>query len=47
MTQALRTMRVDFDPSVRLKTMDAISNQLLEKRKNRTVKPPKSTHPIA
>lgn len=47
MTQALRTMRVDIDPSVRLKTLDTISNQLLEKRKNRTTPTPKSTHPIA
>lgn len=36
MTQALRTMRVDIDSSVRLKTLDSINNQLLEKRKNRS-----------
>ncbi|UXI22207.1 hypothetical protein NH340_JMT08150 [Sarcoptes scabiei] len=36
MNQALRTMRVDFDPSIRLKTLDSISNRLLEKRKNRS-----------
>lgn len=33
MTQALRTMRVDYDSSVHLKNLDTSNNRLLEKRK--------------
>lgn len=36
MTQALETMRIDFDPSIQLKGLDATKNRLLEKRKNRS-----------
>ncbi|KAI2802636.1 hypothetical protein RDWZM_010008 [Blomia tropicalis] len=35
MTQALRTMRVDYDSGIHLKTLDSTKNQLLEKRKQR------------
>lgn len=38
MTQALQTMRVDLESNIRLKTLDNINNQLLEKRKNRNTK---------
>jgi hypothetical protein len=33
MTQALRTMRVDYDSDVHLKNLDTSNNRLLEKRK--------------
>ena len=33
MTQALRTMRVDFDDQLTLKNLETTNNKLLEKRK--------------